>query len=425
MRRVTLALLLALALLVGLVGSAGAAEKPITVIVDGKTLSFDVTPYQTKGTTMVPMRAIFEALGATVEWDEKTQSVAAVKGDTTIVLTIGKAEAKVKGKAVALAVPAVKSKGKTMVPLRFVSEALGAEVNWDGATRTITIVSAKQSNAPAGSSSGAVDQEALKLLQGTYSTEPQDVDFSGKFTVSAGMSGLPLANFDAEMKGSVRKNYDQYTTIRAKALIMGAPPQDLELVVAVKDNVLYSKDPTNGQWFDLGPFSPTDLNLTNLDLNELGLGGFNPTEFAKMLTDGGLFKEVRIVGDETLDGKTYKKILAVFSPDFFNDMIKKLMDSQLPAGTDIGADFKVNFDKFEMTVLVDPLTGFQRRTDLELTMSMTTTDPASGMKIQISAKMSGQFDLVQNSALIQFPDLSGAVKSELPRAIPAMPGMGK
>ena len=85
------------------------------------------------------MRAIFEAMGASVEWDGTTQTVTSVKGDTTISLTLNKETATVNGESISLAVPAKLINGNTMVPLRFVSESLGAEVNWDGGSKTITI----------------------------------------------------------------------------------------------------------------------------------------------------------------------------------------------------------------------------------------------------------------------------------------------
>ena len=111
----------------------------ISVILNGNNLSFDQTPVIENGTTLVPMRAIFEAMGASVEWDGATQTVTSVKDDTTISLTLNKETATVNSNSISLAVPAKLINGNTMVPLRFVSESLGAEVNWDGTSRTITI----------------------------------------------------------------------------------------------------------------------------------------------------------------------------------------------------------------------------------------------------------------------------------------------
>lgn len=98
-------------------------------------------PYIKEGRTLVPMRRVFEILGAQVTWNEAEQCVTAVKGITEIKLYIGSSTAYKNGQPVQLEVPAeiMASTGRTMVPLRFVSEALGGSVNWTGATRTINI----------------------------------------------------------------------------------------------------------------------------------------------------------------------------------------------------------------------------------------------------------------------------------------------
>jgi hypothetical protein len=85
------------------------------------------------------MRTIFEALGAEITWDGTTRTVTATKDDTTIALTIGSTTATVNGRAETLDQPAVIVGSRTLVPLRFVGEALGVTVNWDGATRTVSI----------------------------------------------------------------------------------------------------------------------------------------------------------------------------------------------------------------------------------------------------------------------------------------------
>lgn len=113
----------------------------ITVLVDGKKLSFPEPPRNIKGTVLVPLREIFEALGAKVSWDGKTKTVKATKQSITVTLTIGKSVATVNKKSVKLSQPAQLINGKTFVPLRFVSESLGAKVEWDGSTQTVTVTS--------------------------------------------------------------------------------------------------------------------------------------------------------------------------------------------------------------------------------------------------------------------------------------------
>lgn len=111
----------------------------IIVLIDDQLQQYDQTPVNVDGRTMVPLRAIFEALGAKVEWDGATQTVTATKDDTTVVLTINSNEAWVNGKKVLLDVPAKLINENTMVPIRFVSEALGANVEWDNYSQSVII----------------------------------------------------------------------------------------------------------------------------------------------------------------------------------------------------------------------------------------------------------------------------------------------
>jgi|GEM_PF-1803780 len=119
-----------------------AGQSDVAVFLDGRRLEFEVPPQIVDGSTLVPMRKIFEELGATVAWDGGTRTVTATKGNATIVYTIGEKAAKKNGQTVALPVPGRIVGGNTLVPLRFVSEALGATVGWEGFSRTVVISSA-------------------------------------------------------------------------------------------------------------------------------------------------------------------------------------------------------------------------------------------------------------------------------------------
>lgn len=108
-----------------------AGQHGVKVFVKGKKVPFDVEPFITpQGRTMVPLRAIVESLGADVKWDGKLRLVTVVKGDITVVLPVGSLRASVNGVEVTLDVPAVIVGDRTMVPLRFLSESLGAKVGW-------------------------------------------------------------------------------------------------------------------------------------------------------------------------------------------------------------------------------------------------------------------------------------------------------
>ncbi|MEW6047835.1 MAG: stalk domain-containing protein [Bacillota bacterium] len=102
----------------------------VKVFIRGKKMTFDVQPVIMQGRTMVPVRAIAEALGAQVEWDEDTRTVVVLKGDKAVLVPVGSPQARVNGAEVALDVPAVIVGNRTLIPLRFVSESLGAFVDW-------------------------------------------------------------------------------------------------------------------------------------------------------------------------------------------------------------------------------------------------------------------------------------------------------
>ncbi|MCY9666505.1 copper amine oxidase N-terminal domain-containing protein [Paenibacillus alginolyticus] len=119
---------------------AKAEDNEIKVIIDGEQQSFEQPPIIMDGSTLVPLRAIFEKFGAIVEWNDKEQSITAKKGGVAIQLKIGSKTATVNGSNKTLESPAQIQNGYTMVPIRFVSEAFGAKVKWEQELNTIVIL---------------------------------------------------------------------------------------------------------------------------------------------------------------------------------------------------------------------------------------------------------------------------------------------
>lgn len=111
----------------------------VNLYVDGNRLTPDVPPTIVSGRTMVPLRSIFEALNADVQWNQATRTATATKGNTTVTVTVNQKTAYVNGVAKTLDVPAQVIKNRTMVPARFVSEALNARVQWDASTQTVYV----------------------------------------------------------------------------------------------------------------------------------------------------------------------------------------------------------------------------------------------------------------------------------------------
>ncbi len=111
----------------------------IRVVIDGKQIMFDVDPLISKGRTLVPMRTIFEELGLTVVWDETATTAQGTSTDISVLFTIGRTTAWVNNVEMLLDVPASIIGGRTMIPLRFLSENMGYNVVWIGESNLILI----------------------------------------------------------------------------------------------------------------------------------------------------------------------------------------------------------------------------------------------------------------------------------------------
>ena len=123
-----------------------AADPKINVYVDGKEVIFDQPPVNKDGSTLVPLRAIFEAIGMTVEWDQTTKKISATNGNVTIGLQVGNASASVGNNEAGYIETVLDTapqniNGRVLVPVRFIGEASGSDVVWDGTTKSINITS--------------------------------------------------------------------------------------------------------------------------------------------------------------------------------------------------------------------------------------------------------------------------------------------
>ncbi len=126
------------------------AQGAVRVFVDGDQVLFDQPPITQGGRVLVPLRGIFEKMGALVEWNPSTRTVRAARGTTLVELQIGSRIARVDGQAVTLDVPPMVVRGRTLVPLRFISESLGAMVEYRAESRTVLISTTGQTGPPAG-----------------------------------------------------------------------------------------------------------------------------------------------------------------------------------------------------------------------------------------------------------------------------------
>lgn len=109
------------------------------IFIDNKELYTDQPAVVKQERVLVPLRAIFEGLQATVDYNQATKTITGKRGDITVVLTMDSKVAKINEKTITLDVPATAINNRTVVPIRFISEALGDEVNYDAVNKRVLI----------------------------------------------------------------------------------------------------------------------------------------------------------------------------------------------------------------------------------------------------------------------------------------------
>ncbi|MFZ5899578.1 MAG: phosphate ABC transporter substrate-binding protein PstS family protein [Bacillota bacterium] len=210
----------------------------ISVLVDGKKLAMEKAPLMEQGRVLVPMRGVFEALEASVSWDSKTQTVTAKKDSIAIILKAGQKSATVSNRTVTLDVPAKVISGTTYVPMRFVSEALGATVNWNAASSQVIVNSfvagALPKTLPAGSikisGSTSVQPLAQELAEAFMKKYP-----NVKISIAGGGSSVGVKDV-AEGRVNIGN---------ASRALKSSDPADVVGTTIAKDAVVVIVNPKN------------------------------------------------------------------------------------------------------------------------------------------------------------------------------------
>lgn len=141
MKRKIVSFLIILTLLLSCFSFSYADQDGIGIYIDGVKLQTTADPINQNGSIMVPMRDIFEAMGATVEWNSATKSITATKGLTYVKMAIDSSTMSINDSALQLNTAPMLRDNKTLVPVRAVAESFGAEVKWIGDSKTVEIIS--------------------------------------------------------------------------------------------------------------------------------------------------------------------------------------------------------------------------------------------------------------------------------------------
>ena len=144
MKKSVKGLVLVLFVLSVMFSSVAFASGEIKVSIDGEYVDFDVNPQIVNERTMVPFHAIFEALGAEVDWENDTRTAIGIKNDKVVKAQINNKTMYVDDVTKAMDIAPMIVGGRTLVPARFIAEAFGCKVDWDGYSRTVYITTVNE-----------------------------------------------------------------------------------------------------------------------------------------------------------------------------------------------------------------------------------------------------------------------------------------
>lgn len=182
-----LTILLTIFILTTMIPTTLASNTDIKVKLDGNLITFDTPPCLIGGRTMVPLRAIFEALGATVSWDDTSKTVTSYNEAYLVKCTIGRNEIHINDSVKIMDVAPMIIDGRTLVPARFIAEAFACNVDWDSENRTVNITS------------NPIDYSQLEKPSNNTQITPKPSDTKAPITTNNTTTG--------NTKGALKKPY--------------------------------------------------------------------------------------------------------------------------------------------------------------------------------------------------------------------------
>ena len=355
--RLLLAPVLSLALMVAPTyaetGSVSAAGKAVTFS--------DVQPTVVDGVLMIPVRAVAEALGAKITWENGVVTVESDKA--TVVFTVGKSEALVNGHAVDLKAPVVLQNNRTLVPAGFL-------VTFYGQALAI--------NDPALKS-----PEAMAYLEKAPQTTHADIHMTQQMTIDW-LGNLPAGvptslTIETVVTGQVRNQEALLTSVAKSPLL---PVGAMETVTALRNGKAYVK--VQGTWQELPAFQGQKA------LAE---------QFASSLTLATLIREAHLGSVRTVDGKKLQDVVVTFDPAVLNaatNLALQMAAPQLPAEAKLSMQWDgmvgtISFDESGNMVSMD--------LDAAVTCSVTVGDESQSFRMTVHQTSS----IMPNTAEITWP----------------------
>ena len=205
--------------------STACYAQDINVSLNGNIVSFpNQKPVVVEGRTLIPLRGVFDNMGYAIDWDGETKTVTLTKDGDVLTVVIGQASYSLNGESHAIDVPAQIINGSTMLPLRAIGDAAGAEVLWDAETKTATILDGKMGNNLPGEVVVELNSQAEADAIEAYSAVIRELNDSSNefveyFTAAASESE---PDFD-EIKVKAQKAYDDAVSAEKKLSAITIP----------------------------------------------------------------------------------------------------------------------------------------------------------------------------------------------------------
>lgn len=404
-----LSLILALSLAVPAAASAApAVPAGVSVQVNGEKVTFpNASPAVINGRTMVPMRAVLEALGATVDYDGATRTVNAKLGDVSLTHVIGTNAIEMAGgeKLTMDTVSSVKN-GSTLVPLRFFSQALGYEVYWDEGAHTAVVIDKKALIEEIDKSFTILNDLQARQNQAADGDLAIDMDFSGKAKVLDSISGdrtLPFSMKMSALYGPEAMNIEGIMDLSALAALMeGEDPETAKAMEPLLKDLSFKMIYGESMWMQMPALAPV-LNLSDsnawlktADVPALSAVGMNA---ASSTIGGALYAMTELMDAEVPVNiyedltKTAQLMTGLMGDDTFTktgeDYSWKLDEAKSAQLAEaLGASASGFPFTMEMTVKADGSSTFSMALSMdELTMSL------SGTSTQTDSTVKGQFQV--------------------------------
>ncbi|GAX91160.1 copper amine oxidase N-terminal domain-containing protein [Effusibacillus lacus] len=350
MKKRTLSALVAGSLLLsGLTGMSSVvqAETKYNIIVEDKAIAFDQEPFLQKDRLMVPLRALAEGLGAEVTYDAATDTATIKKEDITLFLDFKTGLVTKNGEPVTMDPAPQVVNGRTMVPIRFISQAFGNNVDWNGSTNTVTVF-------PTESTMKMRQKIKEILLKSTEETNKQD---SYQFDMNLSAE-IPTNTLKVTVQGNALFDYTKNPfVLHGKGSMQGGTllqQQTAEFEMYLMDGYVYFFEPTSKQWMKTQFMKPEQWD-----------------QFVKMST--GSNSELQAAqADLILPFATLKETSDSYMVNYnFNAAgIKKLMEKSAVQPPEQNPQALEAIKTMRMSVELDKSTYLQSKFSLEFQMNL-------------------------------------------------------